>query len=475
MARIYKAMQEENSNKSEIEAGRSLTRRQFLTGAGAAALSLPFINVERVFASQERPNFVFILTDDQRWDAMSCAGHPFLRTPNIDRIAKEGARFTNAFVTTALCSPSRASILTGRYAHFHGVINNKTPLSDDIPTFPQALQKAGYDTAYIGKWHMDGQEGPRPGFNRWMSFKGQGRYDSQVFNVNGETVPFTGYITDILTRSALEWLKQPRKSPFCLYLAHKSVHAPFTPAIRHSKLYSDAKIPRPATMNDDLKGKPKWLAAYQQTRMGVKDAEKFEQFVRNYNRCLVSVDEGVGKVMAALDDLGVLDNTVVVFMGDNGFFQGEHGLLDKRAMYEESIRVPILMRYPRLVKPGTPVNGIALNIDICPTFLELAGAKLPDGVQGRSLLPLLKGRRSGWRTDFLYEYFPEPGFAVPEVRGVRGERWKYIEYPGIADTAELYDLKNDVVELHNLIGDASAEKELASLRGRLRALMEETK
>ena len=410
---------------------------------------------------------------------MSCAGHPFLRTPNIDRIAREGVRFTNAFVTIALCSPSRGCFLTGRYAHSHGVMNNATPLNDEIPTFPRLLQGAGYDTAYVGKWHMDAQEGVRPGFDHWVSFKGQGPYRNPTFNINGEMVKSNGYMTDLLTKHCVEWLRKPRKSPFCLYVGHKAVHGPFQPAIRHSKLYSDAPIPRPKSMNDPMEGKPGWVKLGMEPghdSMGaLEKPENFDEFIRQYNRTLVAVDEGVGKVLDALQDTGVLDNTLVVFTSDNGYFQGEHNRLDKRAMYEESIRIPMVMRYPKLIRSGTVSDAMALNIDIAPTFLELARTSIPGEVQGRSLVPVLRERASGGREDFLYEYFHEKGFPrTPTMFGVRTKRWKYVEYPEVNDISELYDLKNDPLELTNLIDDRKYADVLADMRARLARLMKET-
>ena len=453
-----------------------VTRREFLIGAGATA-TLPFLG--SAFAEEKKPNFVFILTDDQRFDAMSCAGHPFLRTPNMDRIAKEGARFTNAFVTIALCAPSRGCFLTGMYAHSHGVMNNGTPFNDDVPTFPQALQKAGYDTAFIGKWHMGSQEGPRPGFNRWVSFKGQGPYHDPLLNIDGENKKVNGYMTDILTKYAVEWLNKPRSSPFCLYLAHKAVHGPFQPAVRHSKLYSDVKIPRPPSMTDTLEGKPDWVKLGMEQGHDSKGAlaspEGFDLFIRDYNRTLMAADDSVGEVLETLEKLGVLDNTVIVFAGDNGYFQGEHNRLDKRAMYEESIRIPFLMRYPKMIKPGTLIDGMVLNIDLCPTFLDLAGIPILETVQGRSMRPLLKGRKHGWREEFLYEYFQEKGFPrTPTMTGVRTERWKYVEYPEINDRSELYDLKNDPTELHNLIDDPKYASVLSDMKASLARLLKDT-
>lgn len=459
---------------------RRFTRRQFLAGAGAAAAVMPFINAESAFGSEERPSFVFILTDDQRFDAMSCAGHPFLKTPSMDRIAKEGALFRNAFVTTALCAPSRGSFLTGRYAHSHGVRNNTIEFDDSVSTFPSVLQKAGYDTAFVGKWHMAGQEGPRAGFDYWFSFRGQGTYYNPRVNENGEVKHVGTYMTDLLTNRAVDWLKKPRNAPFCLYLSHKAVHGPFEPAVRHRKLYEGVKIDRPGSMADTLEGKPAWIRKGMEPGHDSKGAltspEKFDELVLDYCRTLVAVDEGVGRVLDTLGEMGQLDNTVIVFAGDNGYFLGEHGRVDKRLMYEESIRIPMVMRYPKAIKPGTEVEGMVLNIDLCPTFLDLAGVKPPEGVQGRSFRPLLQGKKKGWREDWMYEYFREKGYNwTPDTVGVRTERWKYIEYldeEGVP--SELYDLKNDPMELKNLVDDPKHAGVLANMRSRLRRLQQET-
>ncbi len=445
---------------------------------GAAALSIPLMS-NIAFGAEERPNFVFILTDDQRFDAMSCAGHPFLQTPNIDRIAKEGAIFRNAFVTIALCAPSRGCFLTGKYAHSHGVMNNGTPFDDSQPTFPSVLQKAGYETAFVGKWHMGGQEGPRKGFNHWFSFKGQGAYYNPTINDNGEVRRVATYMTDLLTNHAVDWLRKPRNAPFCLCLAHKAVHGPFEPAVRHRKLYSDVKIDRPASMTDTLEGKPAWVKLGMEpghdSKGALKDPAKFDELVQDYCRTLVAVDEGVGRVLDTLEEMGQLDNTVIVFAGDNGYFLGEHNRVDKRAMYEESIRIPFVMRYPRAVKPGTEIEGMVLGIDLCPTFLALAGVAIPEGVQGRSLRPLLRGKTRGWREDWLYEYFWEKGFPrTPTITGVRTERWMYAEYPEVDDISELYDLKNDPTQLHNLIGDPKRADVLKDMQARLARLKQET-
>jgi arylsulfatase A-like enzyme len=341
---------------------------------------------------------------------------------------------------------------------------------DAVATFPRMLQQAGYHTAFMGKWHMSLQEGPRPGFNRWIGLIGQGDYYNPTFYFDGEKRQVNGYVTDLLTSYAVDWLRQPRDDgPFCLYLAHKATHADFLPAVRHSKLFADMPMPKPQP--DTLEGKPEWVK-----KLSREWGAEEDEFVRNYLRTLMAVDEGIGRVLAVLEETGRLDNTVIVFAGDNGFFLGEHGgLRDKRHMYEESIRIPLLVRYPRLVKPGLLEDRMVLNIDICPTFLDLAGVSAPGGVQGRSLVPLLKGRDSGWREDFLYVYEFEPQYKKrPGTRGVRTERWKYIEYPDIDDKAELYDLKNDPKELDNLIDDPRHAVVVADMRARFDRLVRET-
>ncbi len=451
-----------------MAAEASVSRRRFVQGAAAAcALSLLGLPAR---GEARRPNFVFILTDDQRHDTLSCTGHPLVHTPRLDRLAREGALFENAFVTTSLCSPSRASFLTGQYAHRHGIRDNSTPLPDDVRTFPRLLQVHGYRTAFLGKWHMGTQEGPRPGFDHWASFAGQGKYRDPVMNIDGETVRLSGYITDVLTDLAVRWLQERAAGPFCLVLSHKAVHSDFIPAHRHAGLFADAAIEPPPSVYDTLEGKPEWVRRVRRAGPGA-EYEWMAGLVRSYLRCIPAVDESVGRVMRALQDGGVLEDTLVVFASDNGFFFGEHGLGDKRAMYEESIRIPLLMRFPRLIRPGTRIRRMALNIDLCPTFLELAGVPVPDDVQGRSLRPLLEGRRTQWRDEFLYEYDWEPDARRrPAVRGVRTERWKYIEYPGEDDLAELYDLQSDPLEMRNIAWAAPGTPAERQMRERLRRL-----
>ena len=447
-----------------------MDRRQFLGALGAPTLAAPPL---------KRPNFLFIYTDDQRWDALGCAGHPFLRTPNIDRIAREGVRFRNAFVTIPLCSPSRASFLTGQYAHTHRVTTNanNNALSHQLTTFPRLLQRAGYETAFIGKWHMGNDDTPRPGFDRWVSFRGQGVYNDPVLNIDGKVDKVQGYMTDILTEHAVEFLRRSRSKPFSLCLAHKAVHGPFTPAERHKHLYSTEPLQRPASGQDALEGKPALRRQAGEKQYPPEVAAQLrgfnENLIRNQLRCLAAVDESVGRVLTALEETGQLDDTLVVYASDNGYFWGEHGLGDKRAAYEESIRIPLLMRYPRLIRAGAVRDEAVLNIDLAPTLLELGGA--PEGLHGHSLVPLLKGRRGGWRQSFLAEYFAEPQYPrVPTWQAVRTDRWNYIHYTELEGMDELYDLKADPHELHNLIADPKAAGALQRMQAELKKLLNET-
>ncbi len=439
----------------------AISRRQFL----AAAAALPIFNIARTDDSSVRPNFVFILTDDHRWDWVGYAGHPWLRTPNIDRIAREGAKFENAFVTTSLCSPSRASFLTGAYARSHGVKDNQTHLGPSIKTFAQVLQNSGYDTAFIGKWHMDEQEGPQPGFNYWAAPKGHGTYYDPTFNVNGKWVTFNGYTTDIVTKLAVQWLQNKRSEPFCLCLWHKAPHGDFQYAVRHSRLFSDVEFVPRTNVYDNLEGKPTWVRKVARDFREPDNWEMLIRRVKDYSRTLAAVDESTGQILRTLENMAVLDNTVVVFAGDNGFFFGEHGLLDKRAAYEESIRIPLAIRYPRMIRPGTSIRQIILNIDLCPTFLDLAGARIPDSVEGASFKALFTGgRQESWRREFLYEYFLDAEAKKrPPIQAVRTERWKYITYPGTDETPELYDLEKDPLELRNLVNDKATSPVLQNM------------
>ena len=328
-----------------------------LLALGVALLAFNLNSLSR--ATSPPPNVLVILTDDQRWDAMSCAGHPLLKTPNLDRLAAEGARFANMFVTTSLCSPSRASLLSGLYAHRHGVLNNFTEYPDSLPSYPKRLREAGYETAYFGKWHMGETNGaPRTGFDFWMSHRGQGNYFGNEWNINGQTQFIKGYYTTVVTEHALEWLQRKHEKPFLLILGQKAPHGgPIEPEPKYEHAFDNATIAKPANYDAWKDGKPAWLAESFPTWHGaggpLYNYRDYDKFVRAYLGTLLSVDDSVGRLYDALKQTGQLDRTLIIFTSDNGFVLGEHGRVDKRTMYEESLRVPLLVRYPPLVpKPS---------------------------------------------------------------------------------------------------------------------------
>ena len=449
----------------------------------------------RVPASGERPNVVVILTDDQRWDMMSCAGHPFLKTPWMDRVAAEGARFAQMFVTTSLCSPSRASYLSGLYAHSHKITNNFTPYPASLPSYPQRLKEAGYETGYIGKWHM-GQEADkrRPEFDTWMSHKGQGTYYDTEFNVNGKREVVKGYYTTRVTDYAVDWITKKRTKPFLLVLGHKAPHSPNTPEEPYRKIYDGVEIKYPDTAFA-LEGKPKWITDRLDTWHGIygplwayrknhpdrkpEAVADFARFTRDYVATINSVDDSLGRIYKALEKAGTLDDTVIVLAGDNGFFLGEHGMMDKRTMHSASIRVPLLVRYPKLFKGPLVVQDQVLNVDLAPSLIELCGAEPLKNIHGRSWVQLLRGDSSGWRDGWYYEYNYEKQFPyTPNVRGVRTDEWKYVHYPhgdGKPDRhkAELYNVKADPYEKKNLIDDPKLAGKVGELKKLLARLMAE--
>jgi len=418
-----------------------------------------------------------VLVDDLRFDAMGFMTHPWLETPNLDALARSGVHFRNAFVTTAPCSPSRASILTGQYAHRHRVVDNVSPMPPGNLFFPQYLQQAGYDTAFVGKWHMGGEsDAPQPGFDRWVSFRGQGTYlpSRNGLNVDGCPVPQKGYITDELTEYAVDWLSARTSSRlFFLYLSHKAVHSDFVPADRHKGRYRDKPFVAPRTMADtpeNYEGKPIWVRNQRNSWHGVdfpyhSDLD-IAEYYRRYAETLLAVDESVGRIVGLLRDRKLLESTIVIFMGDNGFAFGEHGLIDKRTAYEESMRVPLLMAGGGL-PAGASVDHVVANIDIAPTILEAAGLA-PPPMDGRSVLPLARGERIPWRDTLLYEYYWERNFPqTPTMHALRGARNKYIRYYGLWDTDELYDLQADPLETRNLIRDAERRETVSRLNAQL--------
>lgn len=438
---------------------KQICRRDFMVQAAAATA----LAAQARATAPTRRNIVFILIDDMRFDSMGFMGHPFLETPHLDALAKNGKAFENAFVTTSLCSPSRASILTGLYAHKHKVYDNKSPLDDAIPTFPRLLQEAGYRTGFIGKWHMnetsDDSDKPRPGFDYWSSFRGQGVYIDPTFNINGEKKKLEGYVTDLITDQAVEFLNTSHEKPFCLYVSHKATHAEFHPAERHKGSYKDKTYPHPKSFEDtdeNYAGKPAWVRAQRKSWHGVdgmyNKETNFDKFTRDYCETMRAVDDSVGRIVATLKERGLLESTLLIFTGDNGFQFGEHGLIDKRTMYEASIRVPCIAHCPEFITPGSKCSELTINLDFAPTFLEAAGVPVPPSMQGRSMMGLLHGESPEWRDAFLYEYLWERSFPqTPTILGVRTKQYKYIRYHGVWDFYELYDMQKDPDEMNNLL------------------------
>lgn len=461
-----------------------------------------------MMAGKNRPNLIVVLVDDLRFDEVGLCGHPYMKTPNIDRLGLEGARFDNAFHTTPLCSPNRASIITGQYASRHGVIDNvaRDALSHRLPNYHSILQRLGYDTAHVGKWHMGNSASPRPGYSRWVSFPGQGEIIDPLLNIDGKERRHKGYVTDLLNAHALEFIERKRQGPFSLFLAHKAVHPDahqaadgtldpkgggYIPADRHKDLYRGEHFPpRPNVMDPRkaIRSKPAFAEAFglRENPQGRKVMDWVKSGTQEEMRLraamMASVDEGVGQILESLERSGQLDDTLILFLGDNGYFFGEHGLgPERRFAYEEGIRTPFLVRYPRRFPAGTRVSKMVLALDIAPTFADLAGASPRDRrhMQGMSLLPLAKpGARVPWRRSFMCEYFSEN--AMPWLHGmtykaVRTERHKYIHWvqKSLAgdDCDELYDLREDPYEMKNLIRSRTHEAVAARLRRELSKLV----
>ena len=441
-----------------------------------------------------RPNIVFVLVDDLRWDELGCTGHPFVRTPNIDRIASEGVRFRNAFCSTPLCSPVRACLLTGLHTHHHGILDNtnRSQQSHQLKTFPLALQQSGYNTAYVGKWHMGNDDSARPGFDYWVSMKGQGTSFDPVLNINGNRQTFTGHTTDVLNAQAVRFLKQPRQRPFCLYIAHKALHpeltqrddgsitdpkaARFIPTERHRKLYSNEAIPRRLNVIDLPDDKPALSRRIDSVEPLDRTTGTSDETVRDRLRMLAAVDEGVGMLLTELERTNELANTVFVFTSDHGYWYGEHGLsVERRLAYEEGIRVPLLIRYPASIQPGSTIDRFAMSIDLAPTLLQMSNVAPTIPMDGRSLVPLLKGEPTpDWRTSFLIQYNTDTVF--PRVfkmgyRAIRTERWKYIQYLDLDQMDELYDLLRDPYEMQNVAAKPESAKVLRRLQTDLDTLI----
>lgn len=424
-------------------------------------------------AAEARPNFIFLLTDDQQWAAMGCvqrelgeAGRfPWFQTPSMDRIAAEGVRFRNAFVTFSLCSPSRASILTGQYNHLNGVASNHVPFPMTNATWSAVMRDAGYQTAYFGKFHHDRQPGPRPGFDINYTFIGQGQYLDCPFEINGQMTPTHGWVDDVTTDYVVDFLKQPHDKPFAMFVGFKTPHEPTVPPERTKTLYTGdlgGIVPNLTTL-------PIFRAA--DSDLGYKRAAERAisegrgvHLNLDYFRCIRAVDDDVGRILQALDELKLADNTVLVFSSDNGMYIGEHCLHDKRSVYDESLRVPMLVRYPKLIPKAKVLDDMVLNIDVAPTLLDLAGLPVPKSMQGRSWRPLLTDQPTDWRKGFLAEYFIEKTYPnTPTIVALRTADAKLTKYPGHAEWTELFDLKNDPYETNNLANDPAHAKVLAEM------------
>jgi N-acetylglucosamine-6-sulfatase len=448
-------------------------------------------------SGEDRRNVVFVLCDDHRFDCLGAAGHPFLETPQLDQLARDGAMLTRAYVTTSLCSPSRASILTGQYAHNHGVVDNYHAVDPELVFFPEQMQRAGYQTAFIGKWHMGGDiDDPQRGFDHWISFKGQGTYwpdghgttrevpqtTYDGLNRNGTRVPQKGYLTDELTDYAIEWLDaRDADKPFFLYVSHKAVHSDFVPADRHRSRYENQPSPIRIPSVEELdSGKlPMWVRNQRNSRHGVDFGYNIAGFspdvyYRRYCESLLAVDDSVGRLRTYLQNHDLVDNTLFIYMGDNGFQFGDHGLIDKRTAYEASARVPLIVAAKGAVPAGQTFDGLVANIDIAPTILDATSSPKLEHQDGQSFWSALCSgdATSLQRQELLYEYYWERNYPqTPTLHAVIGGRWKYIRCHGLWDRDELYDMKNDPEEMHNLIDDPDQADRVAEMNRQLWSLL----
>jgi arylsulfatase A-like enzyme len=496
------------------------TRREFLKAAGGVwasggLLGLAGCGGRQGRPRQEKPNILFIMTDDHAAHAIGCYGSRINKTPNIDRIAKEGMRFSNCFCTNSICAPSRAVILTGKYSHLNGVIDNNVEFDGGQETFVKLLQKGGYETAVIGKWHLKSEP---TGFDHYEILTGswgQGEYFDPLFSVDGREEKTKGYVTDIITDKCIGWLKKRKKDkPFCLLYHHKAPHRNWQPDAKHARMYEDVEIPEPETFNDDYATRcdaarqqemmiehhltpgdlkvappkempgedlPGWEnkgvhGEYWSPSMELYGQElkkwKYQRFIKDYLRCVASVDDNVGRMLKFLDKAGLAEDTVVIYTSDNGFYLGEHGWFDKRFMYEESLRMPLIVRYPGVIEAGGVNEDMVLNLDFAPTLLGFAGVPMPEDMQGESFSRLLQGQAAGdWRESMYYHYYEYPGWhAVKRHYGVRTKKYKLIHFYYDIDAWELYDLQKDPHELNNVYGDAGYADVVKQLKDELEQL-----
>jgi len=475
-----------------------------------------------------KPNIIYIMTDDHAYQATSCYNGQLNQTPNIDRIANEGAMFSNSFVTNSICSPSRAVMLTGKFSHENGQRNNGQQFDGSQLTFPKLLQKAGYQTAMVGKWHL----GSDPtGFDYWNILPGQGDYYNPDFIEMGEKKRVEGYVTNLVTDAGINWLdNRDKEKPFCMLLHHKAPHRCWMPDTAYLDMYNDVKFPLPDNFYDNYEGRvaaaeqrmhmknfcpvndlkmldkegeiqgtlrkyferqiarlndgqrAAWDKAYEKEIKYYKEAKlegkellewNYQRYLEDYLRCIASVDDNIGRVLDYLEENGLTENTLVVYTSDQGFYLGEHGWFDKRFMYEESFRTPLVMKLPAKIKKGN-IDKLVQNIDYAPTLLELAGVDIPEDMQGESLLPLLKGEKNvDWRKSIYYHYYEYPGpHAVKRHYGIRTERYKLIHFYNDINQWELYDLQNDPGENNDLYGTKRYEKITKTLFDQMTDLQE---
>jgi arylsulfatase A-like enzyme len=465
----------------------------------------------------QRPNIVFIFSDDHAAHAISAYASKINKTPNIDRLATEGIRFDNCFCTNSICTPSRATILTGKYSHLNGAFNVGDPFDGSQQTFPKLLQQAGYQTAIVGKWHLATDP---TGFDYWNVLIGQGPYYNPPMIENGERVKYAGYTTDIITEKSLQWLKEKRdpNKPFMLMFQHKAPHRNWVPGPKHMDDFDDVTIPEPPDLFDNYQGRASaaklaemrvadhmnegdlllippqemnaeqrdlWKKSYGEENDAYRKASltgdaktrwQYQRYIKNYLRCVASVDDSVGELLKYLDEAGLADNTIVIYSSDQGFYLGDHGWFDKRFMYEQSLRMPLLMRWPKHIKPGSKDRHIVTNVDYAETFLDLAGVASPSDMQGRSLVGLMTGKSpKDWPDAMYYHYYDYP--AVHAVRphyGVRTDRYKLIHYYTLNEW-ELFDLKKDPGEMHSVYADPAYAKTRGQLKQRIKELQQQYK
>jgi len=493
-----------------------MKRRDFVKSAGLASLAIPAAAWASLDSkATRRPNILFIMADDHASQAIGCYGSRVNRTPGIDRIAREGVRFDSCFCTNGICAPSRAVILTGKHSHLNGVRDNAVTFDGSQTTFPKLLRAAGYETALLGKWHLKSDP---TGFDHWTILPGQGEYYNPELIEKGAKTRRAGYVTDILTDLAADFLRGGRdpSKPFLLMLHHKAPHRNWQPAERHLGLYDDAEFPEPPTLRDDYATRSRaaveqemtirdhmtlesdlklgpppermddaqkaaWEKAYGPKREAFRKAGlsgddllrwKYRRYLQDYLGTIAAVDESIARLLDILDETGLAENTLVAYCSDQGFFLGEHGWFDKRFMYEESLRMPLVLRFPGRIRPGSVNGDIVSNLDFAPTFLDAAGRGKPGAMQGRSFWPLLLGRAvAGWPGSFYYHYYEFPAVHMAKRHyGVRTKRYKLIHYYHDIDAWELYDLEKDPLETKNVYSDPAYAAVRRGLEAELRRL-----